>query len=235
MEEKTVGCARPITKINKEPQKQNEEIQLKEKIMEIVRVGHKAPDFEAPSYYKGGFSSVKLSDYKGKWVVLCFYPGDFTFVWATEVSAVAANYDKLHALDTEVISMSVDSQFVHKVWNDQELKKMAKRDVPFHMASDGAGHVGKMYGVYDEEAGVEFRGRFIIDPDGVVQAMEILTPPVGRKLEETMRQIRAFQHVRKTKGAEVCPAGWDTGKKVLKPGPELVGNVWKEWNPFDNE
>lgn len=128
--------------------------------------------------------------------------------------------------------MSVDSQFVHKVWNDQELKKMAEVDVPFHMASDGAGHVGKMYGVYDEAAGVEFRGRFIIDPDGVIQAMEVLTPPVGRKLEESIRQIQAFQHVRKTKGAEVCPAGWEPGKKVLKPGPGLVGNVWKEWSPL---
>jgi len=80
MEEKAVGCARPITKIEKQPQKQNEEIEVKESRMEIVRVGHKAPDFEAPAYYKGGFTSVKLSDYLGKWVVLCFYPGDFTFV-----------------------------------------------------------------------------------------------------------------------------------------------------------
>lgn len=148
------------------------------------------------------------------------------------MSAVAANYDKLQALGVEVISVSVDSQFVHKVWNDQELSKMAGKDVPFHMASDGPGNVGKVYGVYDEASGVEFRGRFIIDPDGVIQGMEVLTPPVGRKLEETIRQIQAYQHVRKTKGAEVCPAGWEPGKKVLKPGPALVGNVWKEWSPL---
>ena len=232
MGEKAKGCARPVTKIENKPQEIEGEVILKERTMETARVGHKAPDFEISAYYKGGFTTVKLSDFIGKWVVLCFYPGDFTFVWATEVSAVAANYDKLQALDTEVLSVSVDSQFVHKVWNDQEISKMAERDVPFHMASDGAGHVGSMYGVYDEAAGVEFRGRFIIDPDGVIQAMEVLTPPVGRKLEETIRQIKAFQHVRKTKGAEVCPAGWDTGKKILKPGPELVGNVWKEWSPL---
>jgi len=148
------------------------------------------------------------------------------------VSAVAANYDKFKELDAEVISVSVDSQFVHKVWNDQELSKMAGRDVPFHMASDGPGNVGKVYGVYDEAAGVELRGRFIIDPDGVIQAMEVMTPPVGRKLSETFRQIQAFQHVRKTKGAEVCPAGWTPGKKTLKPGPDLVANVWKEWSPL---
>jgi alkyl hydroperoxide reductase subunit AhpC len=148
------------------------------------------------------------------------------------VSAVAANYEKLQELGVEVISISVDSQFVHKMWNDHELNKMAGKDVPFHMASDGPGNVGKIYGVYDEVAGVELRGRFIIDPDGVVQAMEILTPPVGRQLNETIRQVQAYQHVRATKGAEVCPAGWVPGKKVLKPGPDLVGNVWKVWNPI---
>jgi peroxiredoxin (alkyl hydroperoxide reductase subunit C) len=150
------------------------------------------------------------------------------------VSAVAANYDKLQELGVEVISISVDSQFVHKVWNDQELSKMAGRDVPFHMASDGPGNVGKIYGVYDENAGVELRGRFIIDPDGVIQAMEVLTPPVGRKLDETIRQVQAYQHVRSTNGTEVCPAGWTPGKKALKPGPGLVANVWKEWNPAED-
>jgi peroxiredoxin (alkyl hydroperoxide reductase subunit C) len=80
-------------------------------------------------------------------------------------------------------------------------------------------------------AGVELRGRFIIDPDGVVQAMEVMTPPVGRQLAETIRQVKAFQHVRATSGAEACPAGWEPGKPTLKPGPALVGNVWKEWKP----
>lgn len=148
------------------------------------------------------------------------------------MSAVAANYEKLRELGVEVISVSVDSQFVHKMWNDHELNKMAKKDVPFHMASDGAGNVGKVYGVYDEAAGVELRGRFIIDPDGIIQAMEVLTPPVGRLLDETIRQVQAYQLVREAKGAEACPAGWKPGKKTLKPGPALVGNVWKEWDPF---
>lgn len=109
---------------------------------------------------------------------------------------------------------------------------MAQRDIPFHMASDGPGNVGKIYGVYDEASGVELRGRFIIDPDGIIQAMEVMTPPVGRQLGETIRQINAFQHVRATKGAEVCPAGWIPGKKTLKPGPDLVANVWKVWSPI---
>ena len=125
----------------------------------------------------------------------------------------------------------MDSVFVHKMWNDHELSKMVEGGVQFPMLSDGAGNVGKIYGVYDEEAGVELRGRFIIDPDGVIQAMEVLTPPVGRKLDETIRQIKAFQHVRATQGAEACPAAWEPGQPTLKPGPALVGNVWKEWKP----
>lgn len=149
------------------------------------------------------------------------------------MSAVAANYQKLQDLGVEVISVSVDSHFVHKVWNDVELSKMAEGGVPFHMASDQSGAIGRAYGVWDEESGVELRGRFIIDPDGVIQAAETLTPPVGRKLAETIRQIQAYQHVRKTQGAEVCPAGWEPGKKTLKPGPELVGKVWEHWQPSD--
>lgn len=121
--------------------------------------------------------------------------------------------------------------FVHKVWQEEELSKMVDGGVPYPMLSDGAGNVGKVYGVYDEAAGVDIRGRFLIDPDGVIQAMEILTPPVGRNVKELIRQIEAFQHVRKTKGTEACPAGWEPGKPTLKPGPALVGKVWQEWKP----
>jgi len=125
--------------------------------------------------------------------------------------------------------MSVDSVFVHKMWNDKELSKMVEGGVPFPMLSDAGGKVGLTYGVYDEDAGVEARGRFIIDPDGVVQGYEVLTPPVGRNVSETLRQIQAFQLVRDSKGSEATPSGWKPGKMTLKPGPDLVGNVWKEW------
>lgn len=147
------------------------------------------------------------------------------------MSAVADKYEELKKLDVEVLSVSVDSTFVHKIWNEEELSKMVDGGIPFPMVSDGAGNLGKIYGVYDENGGVDIRGRFIIDPDGVVQAMEVLTPPVGRHLVETIRQVQAFQHVRKTKGAEVCPSGWHPGDTVLKPGPDLVGKVWKVWKP----
>jgi alkyl hydroperoxide reductase subunit AhpC len=146
------------------------------------------------------------------------------------VSAVAGKYSDLQKLGVEIISVSVDSHFVHKMWNDHELAKMAPGGIPFRMASDQAGNVGRAYGVWDESQGIELRGRFIIDPDGVIQAMEVLTPPVGRRFAETVRQIQAFQHVRATKGAEATPAGWMPGDLTLKPGPDLVGNVWKVWS-----
>ncbi len=125
--------------------------------------------------------------------------------------------------------MSVDSIFVHKMWNDNELSKMVKGGVPFPMLSDAGGKVGTIYGIYDEVGGVETRGRFIIDPDGIIQGYEVLTPPVGRNVKETIRQIQAFQHVRNSKGTEATPSGWRPGKMTLKPGPDLVGKVWEVW------
>jgi alkyl hydroperoxide reductase subunit AhpC len=147
------------------------------------------------------------------------------------VSAVADQYNTLQDLGVEVISVSVDSHFVHKMWNDHELSKMVSGGIPFPMASDQAGNLGRAYGIYDEAQGIELRGRFIIDPDGVVQAMEVMTPPVGRRIGETIRQIQAFQQVRATKGSEATPAGWEPGQPTLHPGPALVGKVWEVWNP----
>ena len=149
------------------------------------------------------------------------------------MSAVAGKYKLLQELGVEVISVSVDSVFVHKMWNDNEISKMVPGGVPFQMASDSAGNVGRIFGVYDENLGVELRGRFIIDPDGVIQAMEVLTPPVGRRFAETVRQIQAYQLVRASKGTEATPAGWMPGEPVLRPGPDLVGNVWKVWKPHE--
>lgn len=100
---------------------------------------------------------------------------------------------------------------------------------PYPMLSDQGGRIGAIYGVYEENAGVDIRGRFIIDPDGTIQAMEVLTPEVGRRVHELIRQVQAFQHVRAT--GEVTPAGWEPGQPTLQPGPDLVGNVWKVWQP----
>ena len=134
-------------------------------------------------------------------------------------------------LGVDVLSVSVDSQFVHKIWDEEELGKMTEGGIPYPMIADAGGNLGKVYGVYDENAGVDIRGRFLIDPDGVIQAMEVLTPPVGRRIEETIRQVKAFQLVRNTGGAEACPSGWEPGKPTLTVGPDLVGKVWKVWKP----
>ena len=145
------------------------------------------------------------------------------------MAAVAARYPELQALGVQVLAMSCDSRFSHKIWQEEELSKMVPGGVPFAMLSDAGGKIGEIYGVYDEEAGVDIRGRFLIDPDGIIQAMEVMTPPVGRNFSELVRQVQAFQHVRAT--AEATPAGWTPGKLTLTPGPELVGKVWKVWNP----
>ena len=128
-----------------------------------------------------------------------------------------------------MISVSVDSQFVHKVWNDEEISKIAGCNVPFPMVSDSSGAIGELYGVYDRDAGVDVRGRFLIDPDGVIQSMEVLTPPVGRNVTEALRQIQAYQLVRNTKGAEVTPSGWQPGGRTLKPGIDLVAKIADHW------
>ncbi len=145
------------------------------------------------------------------------------------MAAVASKYNELKSLGVEVLSMSVDSRFTHKIWQEQELSKMVKGGVPFPMLSDAGGRIGKVYGIYDEAAGVDIRGRFLIDPDGVIQAMEVLTPSVGRNVAELIRQVKAFQHVRKT--GEATPSGWQPGRVTLKPGPNLVGKVWEVWKP----
>ena len=132
-------------------------------------------------------------------------------------------------LGVQVLACSTDSRFVHKVWQEQELSKMVDGGVPFPMMSDAGGRIGTIYGIYEEAAGVDIRGRFLINPDGVILAMEVMTPEVGRNFSELVRQVKAFQHVRET--GEVTPAGWQPGKPTLKPGPDLVGKVWEVWKP----
>jgi alkyl hydroperoxide reductase subunit AhpC len=117
----------------------------------------------------------------------------------------------------QVLSMSTDSRFVHKIWQEEELSKMVAGGVSFPMLSDAGGRIGTLYGVYEPAAGVDVRGRFIIDPEFVVRAAEVLTPEVGRNPHELLRQV--------------TPSGWEPGDSTLTPGPDLVGKVWQEWKP----
>lgn len=127
------------------------------------------------------------------------------------------------------MSMSMDSRFVHKMWNEMELSKMVDGGVPYPMLTDVGGKIGRVYGVFDDDSGTDIRGRFIIDPDGIIQAAEILTPSVGRNPDELIRQLKAFRHVRET--GEATPSGWEPGETTLKPSPELVGKVYTVWKP----
>ena len=136
---------------------------------------------------------------------------------------------QLDSLEVQVLVCSVDSQFVHMSWEEHELKKLMPNGVPYPMLADPGGKVGRAYDVFDDEANVNFRGRFIIDPDGIVQSAEVLTPPVGRNVPEMVRQLRGFAKVRETGGSEVCPAGWKEGKETLKPSAALVGKVADTW------
>ncbi len=194
-----------------------------------LMVGTKAPNFEGKAYSKGQYRDVKLSDSLGHWVLLYFYPGDFTFVCPTELADLADSYAALVKLDVQVYGVSTDSHHVHKAWDDAELSKMIKGGIPYPLLSDAGGAIGRAYGVYDEAEHVDLRGRFLIDPDGFLKASEILAPAVGRNIDETIRQIEAFQYVRSTNGAEVCPARWQRGKAALKKGPDLVSKVHEVW------
>lgn len=193
----------------------------------LVKVQQPAPDFTLKAYKNGTFSSVKLSDYKGKWVMLFFYPGDFTFVWTTEISAVAEYNNKFQELGVEVLTISTDSMFVHKVWEEKEIKLMTQKNMPFPMLSDLGGSIGRLYNVYDEEMCMNLRGTFLIDPNGILQSADILAAGVGRNLDEILRRITALQHTQCTN--EVTPVNWSKGKQTLIPSPSLVGNVCNTW------
>lgn len=195
----------------------------------LARVGQLAPEFTVDAYHDGEFKTISLKDLRGKWVVLFFYPGDYTFVCPTELTTLAARYSELANLNTEVLSFSTDSKFVHMSWVRDELSKMVET-IPYPMCTDKSGTVGTAYGVFDEESGTDVRGWFLIDPDGVLQSMEILNPAVGRNIDEIIRQVKAYQYVREH-NQEVLPCGWQPGESTLQPGEKLTGQVWKEWRP----
>ncbi|MBN1259259.1 MAG: peroxiredoxin [Anaerolineae bacterium] len=194
----------------------------------MARVSKPAPSFTVEALVDGKVKSVSLADYRGKWVVLFFYPGDFTFVCPTELVAVAERYQEFKDRGVEVLSLSVDSPYVHKAWQEHELSKMIEGGLPYPMLSDRAGRVGNAYLVYDADSGVDLRGMFIIDPDGILQVAEVLNESMGRDVEEMLRLLQGSQYVYSRRG-EALPACWKPGQATLKPGEELVGKIWDTW------
>lgn len=187
----------------------------------MVRIGEKIEDFKVDVYQNEAFKELKLSDLKGKWVAMFFYPADFTFVCPTELEDAAALYEDFKKEGAELISFSTDTKFVHKAWHDVS---PAIKKVNYPMAADASGKVSRQFGVYLEDIGLALRGSFVIDPDGVLQCVEINNLPIGRSMKELLRKLRAAKFVRDN-GGEVCPANWTPGAKTLKPGINLVGKI----------
>jgi len=183
-------------------------------------VGQAAPDFSLEGYVDGDFKTFKLSDYKGKWKILLFYPLDFTFVCPTEVLSFSKKAREFSDKNCQIFGVSVDSKFVHKAWVDSKTEEGGlggKLNYP--LLADIKKEAARAYGVLIEEAGVALRGLFMIDPDGVVRHATINHLPVGRSASETLRTLKAFQYVTQNNGM-VCPADWDEGDEAMKANPK---------------
>jgi peroxiredoxin (alkyl hydroperoxide reductase subunit C) len=186
--------------------------------MAVPLVGNPAPDFSAEAVFDQEFINVNLSDYRGKYVVLFFYPLDFTFVCPTEITAFSDRYDEFAAINTEVLGCSVDSQFSHLAWIQTERNAGGLGDINYPLVSDLKKEISSAYDVLTED-GVALRGLFIIDKEGAIQHSTINNLAFGRSVDETLRTLQALQHVQENPD-EVCPAGWKPGDVTMKPDPQ---------------
>ena len=196
-----------------------------------VKVGETVPDLEFEAYHQGDTRLMSLSKLRGKWVVLVFYPGDFTFICPTELQELAKLYPKFQDLNAEIISVSTDTVFVHKAWHNTS---EGIRQITYPMASDPSGKMASAFGVLIEggeatltpDEGLALRGTFIIDTTGTLRAMEVNDTSIGRKGAEVLRKLQAAQFVDTHKG-QVCPASWEPGDDTLEPGLGLVGKLYE--------
>jgi len=187
----------------------------------MVNINSEAPAFKEDAFVNNEIKKISLEDYKGKWVVLFFYPADFTFVCPTELGELADHYEEFQNLNTEVISVSTDTAFVHKAWHDDSatIKK-----IKYPMLADPAMRVCKSYWTLIEEEGLSLRATYFINPEGIVKAFEFHDNSIGRSVAETLRKLQAAQYV-EANGGEVCPMNWKPGEKTLKPGLDLIGKI----------
>lgn len=193
----------------------------------IVKIGQPVPGFEVDVYNpaKGDFGKISLEDMKAKrqWLVLFFYPADFTFICPTELNDLAEQHKELKAMGCEVVSVSTDTKFCHLAWHQSE---KLLQDVKYLMGADPTGNVSRIFGVYDEATGLALRGAFIISPEGKLAASEVNFYNVGRNASEVVRKVKANVYV-SGHPDEVCPANWTDGRKTLKPSAKLVGKVYE--------
>ena len=185
---------------------------------ECLRVGMQAPDFSATAVVDQEFIDIKLSQYRGKYVVLFFYPLDFTFVCPTEITAFSDRYSDFSSKDTEVLGVSVDSKFTHLAWIQTPRNEGGIGDINYPLVSDLKREICQSYNVLNEDGEAD-RGLFIINPNGVIMHSTINKAPVGRNIDETLRILQAYQYV-ESHPDEVCPAGWTPGDKTMKEDPK---------------
>ncbi|KAG0452477.1 hypothetical protein HPP92_025141 [Vanilla planifolia] len=184
-------------------------------------VGNPAPDFEAEAVFDQEFIKVKLSDYIGKkYVILFFYPLDFTFVCPTEITAFSDRYSEFEKINTEILGVSIDSVFSHLAWVQTDRKSGGLGDLKYPLLSDVTKSIAKSYEVLIPDQGIALRGLFIIDKEGIIQHSTINNLAIGRSVDETLRTLQALQYVQENPD-EVCPAGWKPGEKSMKPDPKL--------------
>jgi peroxiredoxin (alkyl hydroperoxide reductase subunit C) len=184
-------------------------------------IGSTLKPFTTQAYKEGKFVTVSDTDVLGKWAVFVFYPADFTFVCPTELEDLADNYAEFQRLGVEVYSVSTDTHFSHKAWHDTS---PAIGKIKYTMLGDPSGVITNNFGVMREGQGLADRGTFLIDPDGVIQFMEITAEGIGRNAAELLRKVKAAQYVRAHPG-EVCPAKWEEGEETLAPSLDLVGKI----------
>ena len=182
-----------------------------------IQVQQQAPDFKGRAVIGKSFKEIKLSDYKGKWLVLFFYPLDFTFVCPTEIIAFSDRADDFKKIGAELVACSVDSHFTHLAWVNTPRKKGGLSELNIPLLADLDKTIGRDYGVLLDQAGIHLRGLFVIDPKGVIRHQTVNDLPVGRSVDEVLRVISAFQYFEKN--GEVCPANWKPGEKTMKPDP----------------
>jgi len=187
----------------------------------MIKIGQKIPDIELEAFHNEKIKKIKFSKYRGQWVILIFYPADFTFVCPTELEETANYYKEFKKLGAEIFSVSTDTVYVHKAWHDSS---PAIKKIKFPMIADPTARLCKEFGTYIENEGVTLRGTFIFDPDGILKAFEVNDNSIGRSAKELLRKLQAAIFVRKNKG-EVCPANWKPGRKTLKPKLDLVGKI----------
>jgi peroxiredoxin (alkyl hydroperoxide reductase subunit C) len=190
-------------------------------------VGKPAPDWNGTAVLGGEFRELRLTDFKGKYLVFFFYPLDFTFVCPTEILAFNDRLEEFRAIDTEVVACSVDSKYTHYAWINTPREDGGLAGLHMPLLSDLTKQIAKDYGVLLEDEGISLRGLFIIDRKGILRQITMNDLPVGRSVDETLRLVQAFQYTEEH--GEVCPAGWTPGGKTIKPDPEKKKEYFKEF------